>query len=69
MDVTGAMLGNLRAVPWLAETEPRGGELGGVVVEGEKGEIRMVPKGSKTEGVIGTVSMVIMDEAAIVEFL
>lgn len=67
--MTGAMLGNLRAVPWLAGTESRGGELGGVVVEGEKGEIRMVPKVSKAEGVIGTVSMVIVDEAAIVEFL
>lgn len=69
VDVTGAMLGNLRAVPWLAETEPWGGDLGGVVVEGEKGEIRMLPKGSKAEGVIGTASMVIVDEGAIVEFL
>lgn len=66
MDVTGAMSGNLRAVPWFAEMEPRGGGVGGVVVAEESGEIRTVPKGAKAEGVRGTVSTVMVDEGAIV---
>lgn len=69
MDVTGAMLGNLRAVPWFAEMEPRGGEEGGVVVVEGSGEVRMVPKGSKAEGVRGVALMVMLDEGAIVEIL
>ena len=67
--MTGAILGNLRAVLWLAETEPRGGELGGVVMEDERGEDRTVPKGSKEEEVSRTVLMVMVDEDAIVEIL
>ena len=68
MDVIGAMLGNLRAVPWFADTEPRAGESGRVVVE-ERGDIRTVPKGAKAEGVRGTASAVIIDEFAIVQEL
>lgn len=67
MDVTGAMSENLRAVPWFAETKPRGGEVGGVVVVEESGEIRTVPKGAKAESVSGMASMVMVDEGAIVE--
>ena len=67
--MTGAILGNLRAVLWLAETEPRGGELGGVVMEDERGEDRTVPKGSKAEEVSGRVLTVMVDESAIVEVL
>lgn len=67
MDVTGAMFENLRAVSWFADTEPGGGELGGVVVEGERGEVRTVPKGSKAEGVRGRVLMVMVDEGGIAE--
>ena len=66
MDVTGAMSGNLRAVPWFAERKPRGGEVGGVVVVEESGEIRTVPKGAKPEGVSGTTSMMLVDDGAIV---
>lgn len=66
MDVTGAMSENLRAVPWFAEMEPRGGEAGGVVVVEGNGEIRTVPKGAKAEGVSGTASTVMVAEAAIV---
>lgn len=67
MDIRGAMFGNLRAVLWLAETEPRGGELGGVVMVEGRGEDRMVPKGSKAEEVSGRVLTVMVDESAIVE--
>lgn len=69
MDVTGAILGNLRAVPWFAETEPLGGEVGGVVVVEESGEIRTVPYGAKADDVRGTASTVMVDEGAIVEDL
>lgn len=59
----------LRAVPWFAETESRGGGVGGVVVVEERGEVRTVPKGAKAEGVSGTDSMVMVDEVAIVDDL
>lgn len=59
----------LRAVPWFAEMEPRGGEVGGVVVVDGSGEVRTWPKGAKAEGVSGTASMVMLDEDAIVEGL
>ena len=67
--MTGAILGNLRAVPWFAETEPLGGEVGGVVVVEESGEIRTVPNGAKADDVRGTALTVMVDEGAIVEDL
>ena len=63
------MLENLRAVPWFAEMEPWGGEVGGVVaVEGSR-EFRTAPKGSNAEGVSEMALIVMMDEGAIVESL
>ena len=69
MDMRGAMLEVLRAVLWLAKTEPRGGEVGGVVVVGGSGVIKTLPKGAKAEGVSGTAWMVTVEEGAIVEGL
>ena len=69
MEVTGAISENLRAVPWFAKREPRGGDVGGAVVVEESGDIRTVPKGAKSEGVSGTASIVTMDDGAIVEGL
>lgn len=69
MDVIGAILEILRAVPWFAKTEPRGGEVGGVVVVDGSGEIRTLPKGAKAEGVSWTAWMVMVEEGAIVEGL
>ena len=63
------MLENLRAVPWFAEMEPGGGEVGGVVAVEGSGELRTAPKGSKAEDVSGTALIVMVDEGAIVEIL
>lgn len=52
----------LRAVPWFAGTEPRGGVGGRVVVEGGRGELMMVPKGEKAEEVRGVAWMVMLGE-------
>ena len=57
------------AVPWFAETVPWGGEVGGVVVVEDSGEIRTVPNGAKAEGVSGMASIVMVDEGAIVKGL
>ena len=62
MDVRGDMFEYLRAVPWFAGTEPRGGVEGRVVVEGGRGEWMMVPKGEKEEEVRGVVGMVVLGE-------
>lgn len=61
------MSANLRAVPWFAEMEPWGGELGGVVVEEGSGDMKTLPKGAKAEGVSGTAFVVMMEEGAIFE--
>ena len=63
------MLENLRAVPWFAEMEPWGGEVGEVVTVEGSGELRTAPKGSKAEGVSEMALIVILDEGAIVESL
>ena len=62
MDVRGEMFGYLRAVFWFAGMEPRGGVGGRVVVVGERGEVMMVPKGEKDEGVRGVAWMVMLGE-------
>ena len=61
------MSANLRAVPWFAEMEPWGGELGGVVVEEGSGDMRTLPKGAKAEGVSRTAFVIMMEEGAIFE--
>ena len=62
MDVRGDMFEYLRAVPWFAGMEPRGGVGGRVVVEGERGEVMMVPKGEKEDEVRGRAWMVGLGE-------
>ena len=62
MDVRGEMFEYLRAVPWFAGTEPRGGVGGRVVVEGGRGEVMMVPKGENDEEVRGRAWMVVLRE-------
>ena len=60
---------NLRAVPWFAEMEPWGGELGGVVVEEGSGDMKTSPKGAKAEVVSGTALAVMTEEVAIAEVI
>ena len=51
MEVRGDMSEYLSAVPWLAGTDPTGGVVGRVVVDGESGELATVPKGAKASAV------------------
>ena len=62
MDVRGDMFEYLRAVPWFAGMEPRGGVGGRVVVEGGRGEVMMVPKGEKDEEVRGRARMLMLGD-------
>ena len=50
----------LRAVPWFAGADPRGGVDGRVVVDGGSGDVMMVPKGGNASGVRGVAWMLML---------
>ena len=52
----------LRAVPWFAGADPRGGVEGMVVVDGGRGDVMTVPKGANASDVRGVALMLMLGE-------
>jgi hypothetical protein len=62
VDVRGDILVYLRAVPWFAGADPRGGVDGKVVVDGGSGDIMTVPNGANASAVSGVAWILTLGE-------